>query len=708
MRASLEASHSTNNLSPFTWFWRGMLLIALLLFALGATYQIQLPGLNYDEALDAVPAMNVALGQPVHALATIWLGGREWPLMVMPYIGAVTSWLLLAGFTLAGVSVTTLRLTTVIVGGLILLLSWGFLRDYLDERVASLAVLLLAVNPTYVFWSRMGGWVAQPMLPIFILALWCLFRWYRSRRAGYLIGAALCLGFGLSTKLLFVWVWTALATAWLLLSPWLEQRGGLKRWLWPLRGLNVRTLTLVIAAAMLGSGVVIWYNLQGAGTFHFITDHILRGSAGGMALTDVITTIAFSAAHDLRTLLDGSWFTTMIGGPYHNLLAVPVFLASLVIVCVLALTHRLKYSAKRLALLALFMVCFVLQGSAASISRGANHLILVWPIPQTFVAVALVSLADLATETMPARRQVWVVSFGLLALVFAGGEVLTTYRYHSTLAQSRGSGHFSDAIYELAQDLEQPGTPRVVALDWGFLRNLQLLSENRINVVERFTYASPPGEEFAAYLEDLMRKPDDLYLFHSLKYTAFLGHWEAFDRAAYRHGLTPVPVKIYRQRDGQPVYLLYRLEPSPALQALPPGAQKLEVHFGNAISLLGYDALTTTVQPGDLLQATVYWQAKEPQARSYKVFGHLLDEKGQQWAIHDSVPRDWSHPTTQWQAGEIVADRLWLPIKPDTPPGTYHLFLGMYDETTGQRLPITRGDEPQGDTLELMTVQVRQ
>jgi hypothetical protein len=590
----------------------------------------------------------------------------------------------------------------------VLLLTWGVLRDYLDERVASLAVLLLAVNPTYVFWSRMGGWVAQPMLPIFLLALWCLFRWYRSRRSGYLIGAALCLGFGLSTKLLFIWAWTALAVAWLLMSPWIERRGGWRRWFWPLQGLNAGTLALVLTMVVLGSGIVLLYNLQGAGTFHFVADHILGADAGQTTLGEAIISAGLYASHDLRTLLDGSWFAAMIGGPYSNPLAVPVFLASIIVVPVLAVTHQLKYRLKRLGLLAILLVCFVVQSSAVSISRGAEHLILVWPIPQTFVAVALIGLGDVLAAALPARRPLWIAGLGLLALIFAGSEVWTTYRYHTTLAQSGGSGHFSDAIYELAQDLEQPGTPPVIALDWGFLRNLQLLSESRINVVERFTYSSPPSEEFEAYLEDLVRKPDALYLFHTPKYTAFPGHWEAFDRAAYRHGLVPIPVKTYRQRDGQPVYLLYRLAPSQAMRTLPRSAQPLDVHFGEQITLLGYDAPATSVQQGDLLQATVYWQATGSQARSYKVFGHLLDEKGQQWAIHDGVPRSWSYPTTQWKAGEIVADRLWLPIKPDTPAGTYHLFLGMYDETTGQRLPITRGGEPSGDSLELLTVQVIQ
>ena len=97
----------------------------------------------------------------------------------MPAIGPTTSYLLMPAFKLAGVSVLTLRLTTLMVGGLTLLLAWGFLRELFDERIAGLTVLLLALDPTYIFWSRTGAWVAQPMLPLCLAALWCLWRWYR-------------------------------------------------------------------------------------------------------------------------------------------------------------------------------------------------------------------------------------------------------------------------------------------------------------------------------------------------------------------------------------------------------------------------------------------------------------------------------------------------------------------------------------------------
>ena len=109
--------------------WQGLLLLALVLYTVAGAYQRELPGLYYDEALDAVPAMQVVLGQGLDNEAVVHFAGREWPLMVMPYVGTTTTYLLIPGFAWLGVSTFTLRLANWIVGLVTLLLVWGFVRE---------------------------------------------------------------------------------------------------------------------------------------------------------------------------------------------------------------------------------------------------------------------------------------------------------------------------------------------------------------------------------------------------------------------------------------------------------------------------------------------------------------------------------------------------------------------------------------------------
>jgi hypothetical protein len=73
---------------------------------------------------------------------------------------------------------------------------------------------------------------------------------------------------------------------------------------------------------------------------------------------------------------------------------------------------------------------------------------------------------------------------------------------------------------------------------------------------------------------------------------------------------------------------------------------------------------------------------------SYTVFTHLLDAKRQIWGQMDSIPLRGEAPTTGWIPGEIITDSYDLVMEPAAPPGSYTVEVGMYDATTGQRLPV--------------------
>lgn len=690
-------------LSP--WFW--LFALAVVLFWLAATFNLLLPGINYDEVADVVPAMEFLLKQPLDVAGSLHIAGREWPLMIMPYVGSTTTFLALPAFYLQGVTVAVLRHTTILIGLLSLCLAWGFLREYFDERVAALATLLLAVSPTYIFWSRMGTFVALPLLPITILTLWLLFRWYQRRSNTALVLAAFCLGFGLTTKLLFIWVWIALALSWLVLSPWLEPKDGLRRWLWPWRRINPKVLLLCIVAVGIGVIPVVLYNVQGWNSFNFFKYDVLAGEGGHFSLLASLRAVPVVAVRDLATLLEGSWFISRLGEPFSNPLGLPALVVAVITLVGLAVGRRPGYSNKRLAFLLIYLTSLTVMSSAVGISQGAHHLLILFPVPQALIAAAVFSLADVVRAAQPSRRRVALTAIGLVVICLVGAEAWTTFRYHRELEQTGGVGHFSDAIYQLAEDAEKPDFSRLVVLDWGFTRNLQFLSQGRLRPETRFTYESPPTPEFTAYLEDHVARPGALYLFHTPRFTVFPGHWEVFERVAHWHGLVPVLYNTYFQRDGEPVYLLYRLDPAPPLYKLPSTAEPLQAYLGEDLALAGYTLSASEVRPGSGLDLMLYWRAVQSTQSSYKVFAHLVDESGKLWAQHDGIPRHWEYPTDAWQPGEIVPDHIELSISPETPPGNYHLFVGMYDQATQQRLPLQmNGQRMQGDTLELATVRV--
>jgi hypothetical protein len=62
-------------------------------------------------------------------------------------------------------------------------------------------------------------------------------------------------------------------------------------------------------------------------------------------------------------------------------------------------------------------------------------------------------------------------------------------------------------------------------------------------------------------------------------------------------------------------------------------------------------------------------------------------------AQHDSPPNGGYTPTSIWLPGKEVVDRHGLVLPSDLPPGDYRLIAGLYNPTTGERLPVDQGDD---------------
>lgn len=145
----------------------------------------------------------------------------------------------------------------------------------------------------------------------------------------------------------------------------------------------------------------------------------------------------------------------------------------------------------------------------------------------------------------------------------------------------------------------------------------------------------------------------------------------------------------------------------------------LDVGIGDQVRLAGYtlrDASgrpATTVLPGQTLYIDLFWQATQSIDRRLTVFTHLLgaahnpETGGPVWAGHDSEPVMGAAPTTRWPVGTTIADRHPLLVDTDIPPGEYQIEVGLYDPTTGERLPVSgEGADVAGRRVLLGTVNV--
>jgi len=112
-----------------------------------------------------------------------------------------------------------------------------------------------------------------------------------------------------------------------------------------------------------------------------------------------------------------------------------------------------------------------------------------------------------------------------------------------------------------------------------------------------------------------------------------------------------------------------------------------EARLGEHAALIGYGLSADSAPPGSTLTLTLYWQALGPMSQSYKVFTHLVGPDGEIWGQKDSLPGGGSLPTSGWVEGEYLLDSYQILVKPEAPSGEYVIEIGMYEESTGTRLP---------------------
>ncbi|HRQ37419.1 MAG TPA: glycosyltransferase family 39 protein [Chloroflexota bacterium] len=161
----------------------------------------------------------------------------------------------------------------------------------------------------------------------------------------------------------------------------------------------------------------------------------------------------------------------------------------------------------------------------------------------------------------------------------------------------------------------------------------------------------------------------------------------------------------FKARDewvGDVRFVVYAVPPAPATTM----DTAVAIPFGDSITLEGYTVKGTALQPGDILQVTLFWQTAVPLDQRYKVFLHLIGPNGRLVTQRDSEPGGGLNLTTIWQPGETVIDNHGLLLPADLPPGPYTLLLGLYDiADPTARLPVLTSTG-ETDTLPMAEITV--
>jgi hypothetical protein len=133
---------------------------------------------------------------------------------------------------------------------------------------------------------------------------------------------------------------------------------------------------------------------------------------------------------------------------------------------------------------------------------------------------------------------------------------------------------------------------------------------------------------------------------------------------------------------------------------------RIDADLGERVALAGFDA-PRQVAAGEALPLVLYWEPLAHFDQQYVVFAHIEVEGKNLWGQSDDLPACGCEPTVGWQPGQQVIDSHSVPVNPAAPPGEYPLLVGLYDPTTGERLPVVGSDaNPSGNAVFLATVEI--
>jgi hypothetical protein len=157
------------------------------------------------------------------------------------------------------------------------------------------------------------------------------------------------------------------------------------------------------------------------------------------------------------------------------------------------------------------------------------------------------------------------------------------------------------------------------------------------------------------------------------------------------------------RQDGQALILDARAFVEPRLAewraTLP---NKTPVSFDGKLALMGYRLTSPDVARGDSLDLITYWQVTGALAPSLAFFAHVLDEQQNIVGQYDG----WGTAIRGLEIGDVIVQRVRVPIHVNTSPGAHRLQLGVYSTDTLARWPA-RGDAgARADHVALATINV--
>src|ERR1700678_3616412 len=201
---------------------------------------------------------------------------------------------------------------------------------------------------------------------------------------------------------------------------------------------------------------------------------------------------------------------------YYNALE-PAFWLAVVLVPLLWFTRARK---PMLFCLVAMAVAWLQMAVTKDAGLGAHHVVLLWPLPQWFLAVTFV-------EAAAWRRLRWkhagTILLATVVVLLAADNLLLTNEYFYQLAVYGPAKSWTDAIFRLSDEASHIQADHMVVDDWGILPPLLVLNGNQLPLVLADQTFLAPGSSQYSRLWYIQRLAQDVWIGHTAEYQQWAG-----------------------------------------------------------------------------------------------------------------------------------------------------------------------------------------
>ncbi|MEA3335711.1 MAG: glycosyltransferase family 39 protein [Chloroflexota bacterium] len=643
------------------------------------------PGMQHDEVFDAGLAQRIVAGErPVFFPEN---GGLP-PLFM--YLTALP-------FGLFGASLTNLRLTAALSGLAGIVLAYLLLQLLFGRLVALLTSAALALSFWHIFDSRLG---LEPItLPLFATASFYTF-WLGLRRGhwAYWVLTGILLGLSVYTyhSGFLVPLTLAVFALYLLVARWLWQRGNAATdyeasidpsppetaaWFYTTSWRNslIALMAMFLIALLIVLPLALYVlNNPDASTARVqdLMAHLyaLRNGDPGPILGDIGGVVGMFGWRG-----DPWWRYNIAGRPVFNPLMAALFWTGIVIS--LWRFRRPEYAFLLVWIPVNLVTAAITPPSPSSLrSLGAIPAIYVMPV---------ISLVAVAEWTARRRGVAWktVLVAGFVGLLLIDGIFAARDYFVIWPANQEVRDIYRADLAQVASFLREKEDDVPTLLSAEFAADLDMRS---------FGFLLPDGN-FIRWFDG--RRSLILPATEPAKPVRYIFPATAPLAPEFQQAFFPEGAQVEMPSSdlsGQPAFIVYEV-PRATLdrrwqqQAFVPQS----INLGDEIQILGVK-LPPAVEAGEVVSPTVAWQVRRSGRGDlrYAFFSHLVDDAGFLWETGEVS----AYPSHSWGRGDIVIQTVPLRIPPDLPPGEYKVQTGVFEQGTGDRLPVMQGNQASSQT----------